>query len=167
MTDQGIPSPSAADPARNRHRDGRAWSKSAVRAILTNPRYTGFQVWNRQRKAELLLDVDDVGLVRDPDVLEPPELVGVVPAERAPAIIDPDTFTRVHDLLTSRGPATQGRAAVRNRVQIELGEPPDKVVRLGATTFYQRTQRELRLSDPAELDGAGPPEDMPPSDVSD
>jgi len=60
LTRDGIPSPSAHDPARNRHRDGRAWSKSAVRAILTNPRYTGRQVWNRQRRDEKLLDVEDV-----------------------------------------------------------------------------------------------------------
>ncbi|MEV4158857.1 recombinase family protein [Nonomuraea dietziae] len=57
-----MPCPSAHDPARNRHRSGIAWSKGAVRAILTNPRYTGYQVWNRQRKDEVLIDVDDVGL---------------------------------------------------------------------------------------------------------
>jgi site-specific DNA recombinase len=34
----------------------------AVRAILANPRYTGRQVWNRQRRDEVLLDVDDVAL---------------------------------------------------------------------------------------------------------
>lgn len=56
----GIPSPSTHDPARNKHRLGVSWSKSAIRAILTNPRYTGFQVWNKQRKEEILLDVDDV-----------------------------------------------------------------------------------------------------------
>ena len=60
LTRDGITSPSAHDPARNRHRDGRAWSKSAVRAILSNPRYTGRQVWNRQRRDEVLMDVDDV-----------------------------------------------------------------------------------------------------------
>lgn len=60
LTRESIPSPSAHDPARNRHRDGRAWSKSAVRAILRNPRYTGSQVWNRQRRDEVLLDVEDV-----------------------------------------------------------------------------------------------------------
>ena len=50
LTEDGIPSPSAHDPARNRHRvAGRGvWAKSAVRAILKNPRYTGRQVWNRQ-----------------------------------------------------------------------------------------------------------------------
>lgn len=60
LTTEGIPSPSAADPARNRHRDGRAWSKSAVKAIINNPKYTGRQVWNRQRRDEVLLDVEDV-----------------------------------------------------------------------------------------------------------
>ena len=60
LTRDGIPCPSAYDPRRNPHRDGRAWSKSAVRAILENPRYTGKQVWNRQRRQDVLLDVDDV-----------------------------------------------------------------------------------------------------------
>ena len=57
-----IPSPSGHDPARNRHRAGAngAWGKSAVRAILSNPRYTGRSVWNRQRRVETLLDVEDV-----------------------------------------------------------------------------------------------------------
>ncbi|MFE6688569.1 recombinase family protein [Streptomyces sp. NPDC057743] len=44
MTRDGNPSPSAHDRARNPHRDARAWAKSAVRAILTNPRYTGRQI---------------------------------------------------------------------------------------------------------------------------
>lgn len=60
LTRDGIPSPSAHDPARNRHRDTRAWAKSAVKAILNNPRYTGRNVWNRQRRDEVLLDVEDV-----------------------------------------------------------------------------------------------------------
>src|SRR5215467_7108112 len=62
LTRDAIPCPSAHDPGRNRHRCGLAWSKSAVRAILMNPRYTGRQVWNRQRKDEVLLDVNDVAL---------------------------------------------------------------------------------------------------------
>ncbi|WP_432045589.1 recombinase family protein [Streptomyces asiaticus] len=59
LTATGIPCPSAYDPGRNRHRCGIAWSKSAVRAILTNPRYTGHQVWNKQRKEESLIDVEE------------------------------------------------------------------------------------------------------------
>ncbi|MFI6298347.1 recombinase family protein [Nonomuraea sp. NPDC050790] len=62
LTLQGILSPSANDPGRNKHRDQRAWSKYAVRVILTNPRYTGHQVWNKQRKDEVLLDVENVAL---------------------------------------------------------------------------------------------------------
>ncbi|MCM3884186.1 recombinase family protein [Frankia sp. R82] len=61
LTADGIPSPSAHDRTRNTHRSGIAWGKSAVRVILTNPRYTGRQVWNKQRKDEVLLDVKDVG----------------------------------------------------------------------------------------------------------
>jgi site-specific DNA recombinase len=62
LTRDSIPSPSAADPARNRHRTGEGWAKSAIKAILANPRYTGRQVWNKQRKDEVLLDVEDVAL---------------------------------------------------------------------------------------------------------
>jgi DNA invertase Pin-like site-specific DNA recombinase len=58
----GVPSPSAHDRARNRHRSGVGWSKSAIRAILSNARYTGREVWNRQRRDEELIDVDDVAL---------------------------------------------------------------------------------------------------------
>jgi site-specific DNA recombinase len=62
LTREGLLSPSAYDPERNPHRHGKAWSKMAVRAILANPRYTGRQVWNRQRRDEVLIDVDDVAL---------------------------------------------------------------------------------------------------------
>ena len=60
LTRDQVPSPSQYDPARNTHRTGQGWAKSAVRAILRNPRYTGRQVWNKQRKDEILLDVEDV-----------------------------------------------------------------------------------------------------------
>ena len=60
LTRDRIPSPSQHDTARNPHRTGEGWAKSAVRAILRNPRYTGRQVWNKQRKDEILLDVNDV-----------------------------------------------------------------------------------------------------------
>ena len=67
LTQDGILSPSGHDPARNSHRSTSrgAWAFSAVRAILANPRYTGYQVWNKQRKDEILIDVDDVGLGHD------------------------------------------------------------------------------------------------------
>ncbi|MFF4287754.1 recombinase family protein [Streptomyces sp. NPDC001633] len=51
LTCDGILCPSAHDRARP-HRDGHAWSKSAVRAILRNSRYTGHEVWNKRHKDE-------------------------------------------------------------------------------------------------------------------
>ncbi len=60
LTDEGIPSPSAHDPQRNKHRDGRGWAHSAVRAILLNEVYTGHRVWAKQQKVEHLIDPDDV-----------------------------------------------------------------------------------------------------------
>src|SRR5262245_18092364 len=50
LTDDGVPSPSQYDPARNRHRDPRGWSHSAIRAILDNPTYLGIRVWGKQEK---------------------------------------------------------------------------------------------------------------------
>ena len=59
---EGVPCPSAHDPDRNRHRSGAGWAVGTVLAILRNPRYTGQQVWNKQPKAEILLDTSNVGL---------------------------------------------------------------------------------------------------------
>ena len=60
LTAEGIPSPSAHDQVRNAHRPGFDWGKSSVRTILLNPRYTGYQVWGRQHRNEVLLDIADM-----------------------------------------------------------------------------------------------------------
>jgi site-specific DNA recombinase len=60
LTDDGVPSASQYDPARNRHRDPRGWSHSAIRAILDNPTYRGVRVWGMQEKYEVLVNPDDV-----------------------------------------------------------------------------------------------------------
>src|SRR6201996_2387299 len=62
LNDAGIPCPSAADPKRNPHRTGAAWTLRTVAAILANPRYTGRQVWNRQRTDHDLVDPANTGL---------------------------------------------------------------------------------------------------------
>ena len=49
LNEAGVPCPSAADPGRNGHRTGAGWTLGTVTTILENPRYTGRQVWNRQR----------------------------------------------------------------------------------------------------------------------
>ncbi|WP_370026309.1 recombinase family protein [Planotetraspora sp. GP83] len=104
LTKDGILSPAAQDPQRNRHRSGIAWSKYAVRAMLLNPRYTGYQVWNKQRTDEVLLDVEDVALGHtskmrwngkdawvwsDKPVHEP--------------LIDMEMFERVQEIMGGRG----------------------------------------------------------------
>ncbi len=120
LTAEGIPCPSAHDPGRNRHRCGLAWSKGAIRAILMNPRYTGRQVWNRQRKDEVLIDITDVALghmtkmrwndaanwIYSDEIVHPP-------------IIDDDTFGQAQQLLAAksarhvvRRPRTSPRAYV-------------------------------------------------------
>jgi hypothetical protein len=53
---------SAADPKRNPHRSGARWTLRTVTAILANPRYTGRQVWNRQRTDFDLADPANTGL---------------------------------------------------------------------------------------------------------
>jgi site-specific DNA recombinase len=49
LNERGVRPPSGHDPERNRHRSGQAWTLRTVAEILANPRYTGRQVWNRQR----------------------------------------------------------------------------------------------------------------------
>jgi DNA invertase Pin-like site-specific DNA recombinase len=103
LTRDGIPCPSAHDPGRNSHRlerDG-SWAKSAIRAILENPRYAGHQVWNKQRKDEVLIDVEDVALghenkmrwndkadwIWSPDIVQEP-IVSMEVFEAAQAMFD-------------------------------------------------------------------------------
>jgi hypothetical protein len=75
LNDAGIPCPSAADPKRNPHRTGTAWTLRTVAAILETPRYTGRQVWNRQRTDFDLVDPANTGL-------GPPPGAAVEPARR-------------------------------------------------------------------------------------
>ena len=49
LTERGVPCPSDVDPDRNRHRAGGGWPLRTIAVILANPRYTGRQVWDRQR----------------------------------------------------------------------------------------------------------------------
>ncbi|MDQ3787811.1 MAG: recombinase family protein [Actinomycetota bacterium] len=56
----GIPCPSAHRPEQNRHRHADGWQGTTVRAILENPRYTGYAFFGRWTKHEVLLDPDDV-----------------------------------------------------------------------------------------------------------
>jgi site-specific DNA recombinase len=108
LTREGILSPSAYDPARNPDRCGIAWSWGAVGAILTNPRYTGREVWNRQRKDEVLLDVNDVALGHTTKLRwnEASEWIWSERPAHSP-LIDPDIFEQAQRMRQTRGEARQ------------------------------------------------------------
>ncbi|GHE40257.1 hypothetical protein GCM10017673_48300 [Streptosporangium violaceochromogenes] len=110
LTRDGILCPSAYDRARNRHRSGIAWSKVAVGAILLNPRYTGRQVWNRQRKDEVLIDVNDVALGHMTKLRWNDSGSWIWSQQPSPeALVDDETFSQVQALLTAPGPVQEGR----------------------------------------------------------
>ncbi|MEN8654596.1 recombinase family protein [Streptomyces sp. 21So2-11] len=103
LTRDAIPCPSAHDRARNSHRAGHAWSKGAVRAILANPRYTGHQVWNKQRKEEVLLDINDVTLGHRTKLTWNPLdkwVWSLHPVHTA--LISPETFTKAQAQRATR-----------------------------------------------------------------
>ena len=116
LTPDGIPSPSAHDPVRNRHRCGIAWNKFAVRAILANPRYTGHQVWSKQRKDEVLIDVEDVALGHTTK-LRWNETCKWVWSEKIvqPPIIDREIFDRVQVMVSGRAAAPARHKPHRSR----------------------------------------------------
>jgi hypothetical protein len=111
LNDAGIPCPSAADPGRNAHRAGQAWTLSTVRAILANPRYTGRQVWNRQPTAMDLIDPANTGLGhRQVQRWALPDgwVISARPAH--PALVSEDDFVAVQGIRAQRDTAnTAGR----------------------------------------------------------
>ena len=110
LTSEGILSPSGHDRKRNSHRDGLAWGKSAVRAILLNPRYTGYQVWNKQRKDEILLDVEDVAAGHQTVMRWNTENEWVWSNELAhEALISRETFDQAQAIIGSRSHALKER----------------------------------------------------------
>src|SRR5256884_473944 len=108
LNDAGIPCPSAADPKRNPHRTGAGWTLRTVAAILANPRYTGRQVWNRQRTDFDLVDPGNTGLGhRQVQRWNLPEgwVISRHPAH--PALVSEADFIAVQEVGAPRGPAGQ------------------------------------------------------------
>jgi hypothetical protein len=105
LNDAGIPCPSAADPARNPHRAGSGWTVRTVASILSNPRYTGRQVWNRQRSDVQLADPDDISLGhRQVQRWNLPDgwVISARPAH--PALVSEGEFIAAQDVKAARGP---------------------------------------------------------------
>ena len=106
LNDAGIPCPSAADPKRNPHRTGMAWTLRTVAAILANPRYTGRQVWNRQRTDFELVDPANTGLGHRPVQRWNLPTGWVISARPAhPAIVSEADYIAVQQASAPRGPA--------------------------------------------------------------
>jgi hypothetical protein len=80
------------------------WELSAIRVIVTNPRYTGRQVWNKQRTDEVLLDVEDVALGHEAKQRwnSPQDWVWSAQVVHTP-LISAEVFERVQRKLTVRG----------------------------------------------------------------
>jgi len=121
----GILCPSARRPEQNRHRSADGWQGSTVRAILQNPRYTGYAVFGRWTKQETLLDPDDVsaGHVARFRRARPDRIVrSRVPAH--PAIVSVQDFIDVQLLRRSRGraaPHTLERSRTKTSPPYALG----------------------------------------------
>ena len=104
LNDAAVPCPSAADPGRNPHRSGNVWTLHTVRAILGNPRYTGRQVWNRQRTDRDLVDPANTGLGHRPvQRWNLPEGWVISTRSAHPAIITEADFIAAQDLAARRG----------------------------------------------------------------
>ncbi len=106
LNDAGIPCPSAADPGRNSHRSGAGWTLRTVAAILANPRYTGRQVWNRQRTDFDLIDPANTALGhKQVQRWNLPEgwVISKHPAH--PALVSEADFIAAQDTTAPRGPA--------------------------------------------------------------
>ncbi len=98
LNERGVPCPSSADRARNRHRSGEAWLVPTVIGILENPRYTGRQVWNRH------------GSLAGQDELRPSDGSGLVPARGCivsdrivhPPLVEETVFRAVQGMRVAR-----------------------------------------------------------------
>ncbi len=112
LNDAAVPCPSAADPQRNPHRAGTAWTLRTAAAILANPRYTGWQVWNRQRTDFDLVDPGNTGLGhKQVQRWNLPEGWVISRRPAHPALVSEADFIAAQDASAGRGPA--GPAARR------------------------------------------------------
>jgi DNA invertase Pin-like site-specific DNA recombinase len=116
LNEAGIPCPSAADPARNSHRSGAGWTLRTVATILGNPRYTGHQVWNRQRTDKDLADPADVSMGHKsvqrwnlPDGW----VISARPAHEA--LVSEADFIAAQDISAARGPEPRDEMSTPER----------------------------------------------------
>jgi site-specific DNA recombinase len=116
LNEARVPCPSAADPGRNTHRTGAGWTLGTVTTILENPRYTGRQVWNRQRTDTELADPANVTLGHKPVQrwnLPDGWVISSRPAH--PALVSEDDFVAAQGINAARRPRTPQDEPVMRR----------------------------------------------------
>lgn len=119
LNSEEIPCPSAHSPGQNPHRRGDGWQGSTVRAILENPRYTGFAIYGRWQKVEELLDPDDVAAGHIVRFRRSPTSKNVRSREPAhPAIVSVTDFTRVQLEVRARRGADIREQTSRERKRV-------------------------------------------------
>ena len=156
LNEAGVPCPSAADPGRNTHRTGAGWTLGTVTTILENPRYTGRQVWNRQRTDTELADPANVTLGHKsvqrwnlPD--------GWVISHRPahPALVSEADFVAAQDINAAPRAQPAGRAGAapvpaRRAAGLRAVRAADGI------SLVQRQSRVPVPARPHQRDGAGP-----------
>ncbi|MBE1496222.1 DNA invertase Pin-like site-specific DNA recombinase [Amycolatopsis lexingtonensis] len=97
LNDRGIPCPSSSDRDRNRHRTKHEWIVRTVVGILENPRYTGWQVWNRH-------GTRTTGPAHHGYPARPPTARGWAKSDKVthPALVDEATFLEVQGMRAAR-----------------------------------------------------------------
>jgi site-specific DNA recombinase len=116
LNEAWVPCPSAADPGRNPHRPGTGWTLGTVTTILANPRYTGRQVWNRQRTDKDLADPADVSPGhKDVQRWNLPDGWVISKRPAHPALVSEPDFVAVQDVSAARGPAPRSEVSPPDR----------------------------------------------------
>lgn len=114
LNEAGVPCPSAADPGRNTHRTGAGWTLGAVTTILENPRYTGRQVWNRQRTDSELVDPANVTLGhKSVQRWNLPDGWVISSRPAHPALVSEADFIAAQDVSAARGPVPHDELVLR------------------------------------------------------
>jgi len=145
----GIPCPSAHRRDQNKHRFVDGWQGSAVRAILENPRYTGYAVFGWWSKHDTLLDPDDVP-AGHLERFRRAAVDRVVRSRRPahPAIISVAEFIEAQLLRRSR--AAGGLDA---RAKLERGPKPTKLgLSVATLRTVNRSLNRLVAATPASRD---------------
>ncbi len=158
LNEAGVPCPSAADPGRNPHRPGTAWTLGAVTSVLGNPRYTGRQVWNRQRTDTELADPADIALGHRPVQrwnLPDGWVISVRPAH--PALVSEADFIAAQGRQCGPRPRTPRRSGpARGRAPVPAGRAAD-LRDLRAADGISLVQRQACLPVPSRPYQRGQP----------